>query len=49
MVGAVAEFVGLNLSFILPLAFCLLAVVLAGIVTPAPGARPRPTCETPVP
>lgn len=34
VVGAAAGLVGLNLAFILPLAFCVLAVAIAGIVTP---------------
>lgn len=34
IIGAVAGFIGLNLSFVFPLAFCVLAVVIAGIVTP---------------
>lgn len=34
VVGGVAGIIGLNLAFILPLAFCALAVAIAGIVTP---------------
>lgn len=34
IIGAVAGLIGLNLSFVFPLVFCLLAVVIAGIVTP---------------
>jgi hypothetical protein len=42
LVGAVAGWVGLNLAFALPLIFCVVAVVVAPIVSGASARRSEP-------
>jgi hypothetical protein len=47
VVGAAAGLVGLSLAFVLPLAFCVLAVAIAGIVTPRKDDAPDHSAPAP--